>query len=54
MICSKAKKWLRQQNLDSDLKKTLEEKTKDFGFVNWSYYSEVDDMQARLDALRNL
>ena len=31
MICSKAKKWLRQQNLDADLKKTLEEKTKGFG-----------------------
>ena len=25
MICSKAKKWIRQQNLDADRKKSLEE-----------------------------
>ena len=49
MICSKAKKWIRQQNLDADRKKDLEDKTKLFSFTS---FDQVDDMQRRLDALR--
>ena len=44
MICSKAKKWIRQRNLDADRKKRLENATKEHASASEQYdQQELDD-----------